>query len=61
MNHLEVNETSLTLTRDAESQNHIKHIDAVHQQHVQGLVDDVELVVDWIAREKPQGVETWTL
>lgn len=61
MNHLEVNETSLTLTRDAESQNHIKHIDVLHQQHVQGLVDDVELVVDWIAREKPQGVETWAL
>ena len=50
MNHLGVNETSLTWTRDPKSQNHIKHINVVHHEHVQALGDDVELAVDWIAR-----------
>lgn len=42
------NETSLTLTRDPESQNRTKHIDVMHH-HVRGLVEDKELAIDWIA------------
>lgn len=42
------NETSLTLTKDPESQNWTKHINVMHH-HVQGLVEDGELTIDWIA------------
>ena len=41
------NETSLTLTRDPESQNRTKHIDVIHH-HVRGLVEDGELAIEWI-------------
>lgn len=41
------NETSLTLTRDPESQNWTKHIDVMHY-YVRGLVEDRELTIDWI-------------
>lgn len=42
------NETSLTLTRDPESQNRTKHIDVMHH-HVRGLVEDGELAIEWIS------------
>ena len=41
------NETSLTLTKDPESQNRTKHIDVMHH-HVRGLVEDGELAIEWI-------------
>ena len=41
------NETSLTLTRDPESQNRTKHIDVIHN-HVRGLVEDREISIEWI-------------
>ena len=41
------NETSLTLTRDSESQNRTKHIDVMHH-HLRGLVEDGELAIEWI-------------
>lgn len=41
------NETSLTLTKDPESQNRTKHIDLMHH-HVRGLVEDGELGIEWI-------------
>lgn len=42
------NETSLTLTRDPESQNRTKHIDVMHH-HVRGLGEDGELAIEWIS------------
>lgn len=42
------NETSLTMTKDPESQNRTKHIDVMHH-HVRGLVEDGELAIEWIA------------
>lgn len=47
MNMLGDNETSLTLTKDPESQNRIKHIDVMHH-HVRSLVEGGELAVEWI-------------
>lgn len=41
------NETSLTLTKDPESQNRTKHIDALHH-HGQGLVEERELAIEEI-------------
>ena len=41
------NETSLTLTKDPESQNRTKHIDVMHH-HVRELVEDRELAIEWI-------------
>ena len=38
------NETSLTLTRDPESQNCTKHIDVIYY-HVHGLVEDGEISI----------------
>lgn len=49
MNMLGDNETSLTLTRDPESQIRTKHIDVTHH-HIRGLVDEGELSIEWIAR-----------
>lgn len=48
MRMLKDNKTSLTLTRDPESQNRTKHIDVIHH-HVQGLMKDGKLIIDWIA------------
>ena len=42
------NETSLTLTRDLESQNRTKHIDVMHY-HVYRLVEDGEILVEWMS------------
>lgn len=47
MNMLGDNETSLTLTKDPESQNRSKHIDVMHH-HVRGLVEEGELSVEWV-------------
>ena len=41
------NETSLTLTKDLESQNQTKHIDVMHH-HVYGLVEDGKLAIERI-------------
>ena len=42
------NETSLTLTRDPESQNRTKHINVMHH-HVRELVKNGELAIEWIS------------
>lgn len=41
------NKTSLTLTKNSESQNRIKHIDVMHH-HVRDLVEDGKLGIYWI-------------
>ena len=41
------NETSLTLTKDPESQNRTKHIDVMHH-HVRELVENGELGIEWV-------------
>lgn len=38
---------SLSLTKDLESQNRIKHIDVMYYQ-IRGLVEKSNLAVDWI-------------
>lgn len=48
MSMLGDNETSLTLTKDPESQNWTKHIDVMHH-HVRGLVEEGVLAVEWVA------------
>lgn len=42
------NEMSLMLTRNLASQNCTKHIDVMHH-HLQGLVEDGELGIEWIS------------
>lgn len=44
MNILENNKTSLTLTKDFESQNQTKYIDVIHY-HIRELVEQKELLV----------------
>lgn len=41
------NETNLTLTRDFESQNCMKHINVMHH-HVCGLVEDGVILIKWV-------------
>lgn len=41
------NESSIPLTRNAESQNRTKHIDVIHH-FVRGVVEDGELEVNWV-------------
>ena len=45
---LDDNETSLILTKNLKSQNWTKHIDVIYH-NVQKLVEDGELVMNWIA------------
>lgn len=47
MKMLDDNKTSLTLTKDPESQNCNKHIDVMHH-HIQELVEKRELRIEWI-------------
>lgn len=47
MNMLGDNKTSLTLTKDPESQNRTKQIDFMHH-HIRGLVEEGELAMNWI-------------
>ena len=42
------NETSLTLTRNLESQNCTKHIDIMHH-HIRELVENGQLAIEWIS------------
>ena len=48
MKMLSDNKTSLTLIRDPESQNYIKHINVIHH-HVQEFVENRELATKWIS------------
>lgn len=45
---MEDNKTNLTLTKDLESWNCTKHIDVMYY-HIQGLVEDGELGIEWIS------------
>ena len=47
MEMLSNNETSLTLTKDLESQNRTNHIDVMYH-HMRGFVEDGELGIEWI-------------
>lgn len=51
MNILGDNEMSFTLTKDPQSQNWIKQINVIYQ-HVRGLVEKKELLVEWILSAK---------
>lgn len=42
------NETGITLIKDSESQNHIKHIDVMHD-HMRGFMEDKELGIEQIS------------
>ena len=42
------NKTSLTLTRDPESQNRTKHINVIYH-HIQELMENRELAIEWIS------------
>ena len=41
------NETSISLTKDVESQVRTKHIDVIHH-HIRGLVEEEEICIKWI-------------
>ncbi len=45
------NEMSVTLTKNAESQQRTKHIDVPHR-YIRELIDEKELTVAWISRSE---------